>query len=93
MDSADSTRRLRGRRGLDILSRSAQPENEVKIHEADFPDEAEADAKLIRLGKLLGAKIFTTNYNLGKIAELQAVPYVNIHELAGTLKTTLFAKP
>ena len=89
-DSADPTRRVRGRRGLDILSRlQRDPKREVKIHEADYPDEAEVDAKLVRLARLLGAKLFTTDYNLGKIAELQSVAYVNIHALAGALKTTL----
>ena len=89
-DSADPNRRIRGRRGLDILSQlQRNPKNEVKIHEADFPDEPQVDAKLVRLARLLGAKLFTTDYNLGKIAELQSVPYVNIHLLAGALKTTV----
>ena len=34
----------------------------------------------------MGAKLFTTDHNLGTIAELQSVPYVNIHVLAGALK-------
>ena len=34
----------------------------------------------------LGAKLLTNDYNLGKIAELQSVSYVNIHELARAMK-------
>src|SRR5437667_7305994 len=82
-DSNDSIRRARGRRGLETLSRiQRNTRNEVKIHEADFPEETEVDAKLVRLTRALGAKLFTNDYNLGKIAELQSVSYVNIHELA-----------
>ena len=86
-DSSDPIRRARGRRGLDTLSRvQRNTRNEVKIHEADFPEDAEVDAKLIRLARALGAKLFTNDYNLGKIAELQSVRHVNIHELARGMK-------
>ena len=89
-DSADPMRRARGRRGLDMLNRiQRNTRNEVKIHEVDFPDESEVDAKLVRLTKTLGAKLFTTDYNLGKIAEIQRVPYVNLAELASRLKPTI----
>jgi len=89
-DSSDAAKRARGRRGLESLGRlQRNPKNEVKIHEADFPDEPQVDAKLVQLGRLLGAKLFTTDYNLGKIAELQSVRYLNIHELASAVKTSL----
>jgi uncharacterized protein YacL len=89
-DSSDATKRARGRRGLEILSRlQRNPKNEVKIHEADFAEEPEVDAKLVRLARLLGAKLFTTDYNLGRIAELQSVRHLNVHELSNALKTTL----
>jgi uncharacterized protein YacL len=87
-DSADPTRRGRGRRGLDLLSRMQRNSRlEVKIHQANVPDEGDVDAKLIRLARGLGAKVFTTDYNLGKVAELQSVPYVNLQELATRLRT------
>ena len=63
--------------------------NEVKIHDGDFPEETEVDAKLVRLARNLGAKLFTNDYNLGKIAELQKVDYVNMHEVAKSLRTVL----
>jgi len=86
-DSNDPIRRARGRRGLETLSRVRRnTRNEVKIHEADFPEETEVDAKLVRLARALGAKLFTNDYNLGKIAELQSVPCVNIHELSRAMK-------
>ena|ERR1051325_361742 len=89
-DSSDSIKRARGRRGLEVLNRiQRNNRSEVKIHEGDFPDEREVDAKLVRLARNLRAKLFTNDYNLGKIAELQSVNYVNLHELAKSLRTVL----
>jgi len=89
-DSNDPIKRARGRRGLEILNRiQHNTRNEVKIHDGDFPEEPEVDAKLVRLARNLGAKLFTNDYNLGKIAELQSVNYVNMHELAKSLRVIL----
>jgi len=89
-DSNDPIRRARGRRGLEMLNRlQRNTVAEVKIHDGDFPDETEVDAKLVRLARNLGAKLFTNDYNLGKIAELQSVRYVNIHDVSKALKTVL----
>ncbi len=89
-DSSDPLKRARGRRGLEMLNRLQRNQrNEVKIHDGDFPEEKEVDAKLVRLARNLHAKLFTNDYNLGKIAELQSVSYVNLHELAKSLRITL----
>jgi uncharacterized protein YacL len=89
-DSNDPVIRARGRRGLDMLSRlRANKRNEVKIHDADIPEETEVDAKLVRLARALGAKLYTNDYNLGKVAELQSVPYVNLNEMANALKPVI----
>lgn len=89
-DSNDPVIRARGRRGLEMLTRLRQlKNNEVKIHDADFPEEAEVDSKLVRLARVLSAKLYTNDYNLGKVAELQSVPYVNLNELANALKPVI----
>jgi uncharacterized protein YacL len=89
-DSNDPIKRARGRRGLDMLNRIQRNlRQEVKIHDGDFPDEPEVDAKLVRLARNLNAKLFTNDYNLGKIAELQSVNYVNLHDLAKSLRVVL----
>jgi uncharacterized protein YacL len=89
-DSNDPIKRARGRRGLEILNRiQRNTKNEVKIHDGDFPEEQEVDSKLIRLARTLGAKLYTNDYNLGKIAELQSVIHVNLHELAKSLRVVL----
>jgi uncharacterized protein YacL len=89
-DSNDPIIRARGRRGLEMLTRLRQLKPDgVKIHDADFAEETEVDAKLVRLARALGAKLFTNDYNLGKVAELQSVPYVNLNELANALKPVI----
>jgi len=86
-DSPDPTRRARGRRGLEMLNRiQHNTRNEVKIHESDFPEETEVDSKLVRLTKAVGGKLFTTDFNLCKVAELQSVPCVNVSEVATRMK-------
>lgn len=89
-DSSDPSRRARGRRGLEMLNRiQLNTRNEVKVHENDFPDEAEVDAKLVRLTRLLRGKLFTNDYNLAKVAEIQSVPCVNISELMMKMKPAI----
>ncbi|MEW6161045.1 MAG: TRAM domain-containing protein, partial [Verrucomicrobiota bacterium] len=89
-DSNDPIRRARGRRGLEMLSRLQRNQRiEVKVHEGDFPEETKVDAKLLRLAQTLGAKLFTNDYNLGKLAEVQSVAHVNIHELSNCLKAVI----
>ena len=89
-DSADAIKRARGRRGLEMLNRiQRNTRNEVRIHDGDFPDEKEVDTKLVRLARNLGAKLYTNDFNLGKIAELQSVNYVNLHEVAKSLRVVL----
>jgi uncharacterized protein YacL len=89
-DSNDPIKRARGRRGLDILNRiQHNTRNEVKIHDGDFPEEQGVDSKLVRLARNLGAKLFTNDYNLAKLAELQSINCVNMHELAKSLRVIL----
>jgi uncharacterized protein YacL len=89
-DSSDPIRRARGRRGLEMLNRLQRCEQtEIKIHEADFPEEKETDAKLLRLARGVGGKLITNDYNLGEIAELQGIPHLNIHKLALAIKPVI----
>lgn len=86
-DSADSLKRNRGRRGLDILQRVQKIVTvNVQIVEDDFPTVREVDLKLIELAKAYEAKIITNDFNLNKVAQLQGVEVLNINELANALK-------
>jgi uncharacterized protein YacL len=86
-DSADSLKRNRGRRGLDILQRLQKVANlQIQIVEDDFPAVREVDLKLIELAKVYEGKIITNDFNLNKVAQLQGVQVLNINELANSLK-------
>ncbi|MBI3548670.1 MAG: PIN domain nuclease [Elusimicrobia bacterium] len=86
-DSADSLKRARGRRGLDILSRLKEnQEIPLKIIDRDLPDLQEVDAKVVRLAKELGGKVLTTDFNLNKVAALEGIQCLNINDLANSLK-------
>jgi uncharacterized protein YacL len=86
-DSADSLKRNRGRRGLDVLQRLQKMATiNIQIVEDDFPSVREVDLKLIELAKLYKGKIITNDFNLNKVAQLQGVDVLNINELANSLK-------
>jgi uncharacterized protein YacL len=86
-DSADSMKRNRGRRGLDILQRIQKMTHlNVQILEDDFPNIREVDMKLIELAKLYDCKVITNDFNLNKVAQLHGVEVLNINELANALK-------
>ena len=85
--SADSLRRNRGRRGLDVLARlQEEAESRVRIVEKDYPDAEEVDVKLLRLARDLGGAVLTNDYNLNKVAGVTGVRVLNINELAGALR-------
>lgn len=86
-DSADDIKRARGRRGLDILNQlQKNPRIEVKIHENDIPEIKEMDGKLVELARRISAEILTNDYNLNRVAELQHVRVLNLHELSKALR-------
>ncbi len=86
-DSADSLKRNRGRRGLDILQRIQKIATlDIQIVEDDYPSVREVDMKLIELAKAYDGKIVTNDFNLNKVAGLHGVQVLNINELANSLK-------
>jgi uncharacterized protein YacL len=90
-DSTDPIKRQRGRRGLEMLH-TIQKELglDINIHEEDFPEVQEVDAKLVKLAKLLGAKILTVDFNLNRVAAIQGIRVLNINEVANALKPVVF---
>ena len=86
-DSADSIKRNRGRRGLDILNKMQKDQSiKVKISDMDFKDIPEVDSKLVQLAKVMKAKVITNDFNLNKVAEFHGVEVLNINELSNSLK-------
>ncbi|MBI5144880.1 MAG: PIN domain nuclease [Candidatus Omnitrophica bacterium] len=90
-DSTEPLKRQRGRRGLEILH-TVQKEygQNISLHEEDFAEVPEVDAKLVKLAKLLEAKILTVDFNLNRVASIQGVTVLNINELANALKPVVF---
>ncbi|GMW03533.1 MAG: hypothetical protein AMXMBFR84_46670 [Candidatus Hydrogenedentota bacterium] len=87
-DSPDVLRRMRGRRGLDILKQLQDPLSLVTVEVVDddpmeIPD---VDNKLVFLARKYNAKILTNDFNLNKVAQVDGVNVLNINDLANALK-------
>jgi uncharacterized protein YacL len=89
-DSADSMRRQRGRRGMDVLSQLQKDATvPVRISDIDVEGVREVDDKLVVLARQMKAPIMTNDYNLNRVAELQGVAVLNVNELANAVKSVL----
>jgi len=86
-DNRDQTRRVRGRRGLEVLA-VLQKDHRVAVELSDEdPKEIDAvDAKLVELARRRGAGILTNDYNLNRVAQLDDVRVLNLNQLANALK-------
>ncbi|MGB7444147.1 MAG: PIN/TRAM domain-containing protein [Coleofasciculaceae cyanobacterium] len=91
-DAANEQKRIRGRRGLDILNRMqvAFPERLV-IHPADYDDINKVDAKLVRFTQEINGTLVTNDYNLNKVANLQKVAVLNVNDLAQAVRPIYLA--
>jgi len=86
-DSSESLRRIRGRRGLDMLKQIQENKlMEVEIMNIDFDDIHGVDSKLVRLAQKVNGKIITNDYNLNKVAQLRGVEVLNINDLSNAVK-------
>ncbi|EEI25715.1 PIN/TRAM domain-containing protein [Lentilactobacillus hilgardii] len=86
-DSSDSVKRVRGRRGLDILNKLQKEKMiPIEIYEKDYEDIDEVDTKLIQLAKDVNGVIITNDYNLNKVIQFQHVKVLNINALATALR-------
>ena len=88
-DSADSLKRTRGRRGLDILN-TIREDYGVEIYNTDnekvLKEIPEVDVKLLKLAELIHGDVVTNDFNLNKVAGINGVRVLNINELANCLK-------
>ena len=86
-DNRDQARRVRGRRGLEVLN-VLQKDHRIAIELSDEdPTGIDAvDAKLVELARRRGAGILTDDYNLNRVAQLDDVRVLNLNQLANALK-------
>jgi uncharacterized protein YacL len=90
-DSDDETKRQRGRRGLEILKNwQKDTAADVRIHEDDLTGPEPVDLKLVKLAKIMDARICTTDFNLSRMASLQGVEMLNINDLVNSVKPMIF---
>jgi uncharacterized protein YacL len=86
-DSADATRRRRGRRGLDVLTEMQKdPSVKLQVEEDEAPAGTEIDAHLVRMAKRNSWAIMTNDFNLNRIARLEGVAVLNLNELAQAMR-------
>jgi uncharacterized protein YacL len=89
-DSADSLRRQRGRRGMEVISQLQKDTTvPIRISDIDIEGVREVDDKLVILARQLKCPILTNDYNLNRVADLQGVAVLNINELANAVKSVL----
>ncbi|MBL8013887.1 MAG: hypothetical protein JNN05_08575 [Candidatus Omnitrophica bacterium] len=90
-DSQDDIKRERGRRGLEIL-RTMQKDAtvDIRVHEDEMTGPDPVDVKLVRLAKILDGRLCTTDFNLSRMATIQDVGVLNIHDLVNAVKTVVF---
>ncbi len=85
-DSADDTKRARGRRGLDLLTRARSADEPIEMFETDYPDIPDVDGKLLRLASDAEGAVLTVDYNLSKVAEVRGIAVINLNDVAAALK-------
>ncbi|MBA3273881.1 MAG: hypothetical protein H0T11_08440, partial [Chthoniobacterales bacterium] len=91
-DSRDSIKRERGRRGLDILNQlQRSKEVDLTIHDSTGDADLGTDARLVRIAKMLQARLLTNDTALGQVARLQTVPVLNLADLSRALRPVVVA--
>lgn len=90
-DSPDKQRRLRGRRGLDVLG-MLRDHKTVDIEVLAPSDETDADSseeqRVVAMARQLGGRIITNDPNVVKIASVRSVQALNVNDIALALKPT-----
>ena len=86
-DSADSLKRAKGRRGLDLIQKLQQENRQIIIIEtSDYDAISGVDSKLVEMAKDTGSAIVTNDFNLNKVATIQGIAVLNLNDLANALK-------
>jgi len=89
-DSPDPHKQARGRRGLDVLNELRRLKHlDIRVPESEVSKRTDVDAKLVFLAQSMRAKLLTTDYNLGKMAEFHGVQWLNLNLLSKSLRPEL----
>ena len=86
-DKADSEKRERARRGLDVVNKLQSLDGvDVEIMQDQLPAPEGVDERLLELAKKHHGSICTIDFNLNKVAQVEGVTILNINELAQQLR-------
>lgn len=85
-DQADSTKRERARFGLDVIN-ELQQLKDVDVHIVAHDSRELVDEQLLAVAKQYGAQLYTTDYNLNKVAQVEGVSVLNVNELAQAIRS------
>lgn len=85
-DGSDSHKRERARYGLDVAHELQDSAPKVIVDRTLLPGITTTDDKLVALARKLRAELYTTDYNLAKVAAVEGVKVLNINELAQSLR-------
>ena len=84
-DQGDALKRERARFGLD-MAQQLQELTTVTISTESVNDAKPVDERLIAIAKRHQAALFTTDFNLNKVAQIEGVTVLNVNELANLLR-------
>lgn len=86
-DATNDQKRVRGRRGLDILNQMQETyPDKIVIHPEEYEDVTTVDAKLLHLAHDINAMLITNDFNLSKVASLQKIEILNVNDLAQAVR-------
>ena len=89
--SSHTTERIRGERGVEVLEKmNNDPNTRVAIHEAGkLAGDAPYHTRMIEVARMVDGRILTCDETLAKIARLQGIRVLNLHELADAMKPSI----
>jgi uncharacterized protein YacL len=87
-DGNDTHKRERARFGLDVVKELQNSDTVRVIIDDSVQTNQPTDDKLVTLAKKLNTGLYTTDYNLNKVADIQGVKVLNVNELAQQLRPT-----
>lgn len=88
-DGHDAHKRERARYGLDVVKELQNASGATVIIDDTYKGTGPTDDRLVALAKKRGASLYTTDYNLNKVADIAGVVVLNVNELAQELRPTV----
>ena len=86
-DGSDAHKRERARFGLEVVQQlQAAKAVAIIVDTTEYPDIKEVDDKLVALAQKRHARLYTTDYNLNKVADIKGVTVLNVNELSQQLR-------